>query len=284
MDFSSEVTQAITGWLHTLSTSLLQPALDAARPLLFSTPAFDGMPEIQQAWSEVRDLADATFVLAVLAGGILIMSSGAFETHYTVKLLLPRLVLAGLLSNASLQVCGALIRFDNGVIAGLVGSDGGAAIWSQITAGIGGTITDQVLASVAGLAAAVIAILLVAVFLVRDVVLLLAIVLSPLALATYGVPPASWVARLWWRILAASLLVQPLEALLVSLGLTLTQHTQWLGAPGSALVTSLVLLTLLYLLVKLPLLGYRWAFGHSASNSSVVRTVVLAAKAAGIGA
>jgi len=69
--------------------------------------------------------------------------------------------------------------------------------------------------SLVGLAAAVLAILLVALYIGRDVVLLVATVLSPLALATYALPQTDEIARIWWRVFSALLFVQVIQAILV---------------------------------------------------------------------
>ena len=69
-----------------------------------------------------------------------------------------------------------------------------------------------------------------------------------------------------------------LQAILIAVGSQLAAHTNWLGA-GSALVSGLVLITLLYLLIKLPFLAYRWAFRQSVRQNRLAQAVVVAARA-----
>ena len=121
------------------------------------------------------------------------------------------------------------------------------------------------------------AILLVALYVARDLVLLLMTVVAPLALATYSFPQTDEVARLWWRAFSALLFVQVVQALLIGVGVELLRHTDWLG-PVSELTSGLVLLTLLYLLFKLPFAAYQWAFRHPIHQSPAVRPLVLAAR------
>ena len=207
------------------------------------------------------------------------MASGTFETEYTAKRLLPRLVLAAVLSNASLVICGALIRLDNGVVVGLLGPDPGGSLWGQATAGVGhADLGGQAISSLVSLAAALLAVLLVVVYIVRDLVLLVGTVLAPLALAAYSLPQTEELAQLWWRIYAAGLLVQLGQAVLIAVGAQLVAHTEWLGA-SSALVSGLVLVTLLYLLLKMPFLAYRWAFRQPIRQNPIIQMVALAAKA-----
>ena len=184
MDITSQVIEAINGWLQSLAQGVLGPALQAAGKFIFQTPAFDGLAQVQQTWAVARDVADAMFVLALLLGGVLVMASGTFETEYTAKRLLPRLVLAAVLSNASLAICGSLIRLDNALVLGLLGPDPAGTLWAQATAGLGRPdLGGQVISSLLSLAAALLALLLVVVYIVRDLVLLVGTVLAPLALA-----------------------------------------------------------------------------------------------------
>jgi hypothetical protein len=279
MDITSQVIQAINGWLQSLGQSVLGPALTAAGQLIFQTPAFDALAPVKQSWAIARDVADGLFVLALLLGGVLVMASGTFETEYSAKRLLPRLVLAAVLCNASLALCGALIRIDNALVIGLLGPAPSSTLWAQATAGLGRPdLGGQVVASLLSLAAAILAVLLVVVYIVRDLILLLGTVLAPLALAGYSLPQTEELAELWWRIYAAGLLVQLGQAVLIAVGAQLVAHTEWLGA-SSALVSGLVLVTLLYLLLKMPFLAYRWAFRQPVRQNRIVQVIALAAKA-----
>src|SRR5438477_544365 len=69
MDLTSWVTDAINGWLKSLATGLLGPALSAVGQFLFRTPSFDALPEVRSVWEIARNTADALFVLAFLAVG-----------------------------------------------------------------------------------------------------------------------------------------------------------------------------------------------------------------------
>ena len=128
------------------------------------------------------------------------------------------------------------------------------------------------------LAAALLALLLVVVYIVRDLVLLVGTVLAPLALAAYSLPQTEELAQLWWRVYVAGLLVQVGQAVLIAVGAQLVVHTEWLGV-SSVLVSGLVLVTLLYLLVKMPFLAYRWAFRQPIRQNRLVQVIAQAARA-----
>ena len=278
MDLTSQVVEAIDAWLQSIATQLLGPALAAAGALVLQTPAFDAIPEIQQTWSLVRNAADALFVVVLMAAGVLVMARGTVESRYSAKLIVPRVALAAVGANASLAVCGGLIQLDNALVAGFLGPAPASTAVQQLAAMVtrGGT-GEQAVGIVVGLAAAVLAILLVALYVARDLVLLLMTVVAPLALATYAFPQTDEIARLWWRAFSALLFVQVVQALLIGVGVELLRHADWLG-PVSELTSGLVLLTLLYLLFKLPFAAYQWAFRHPIHQIPAVRPLVLAAR------
>jgi hypothetical protein len=280
VDLASQVAEAINAWLESLVTAILAPSLAAAGQLLFSTPAFDAIPQIQRSWELVRNVADALFVVVFMAAGVLVMTSGGTDSRYTAKVLVPRVVLAAVLANASLAICGALIRVNNALVTGLLGPTPGAsavtALAQLVTSGQAG---NQVLGIVIGLAAAVLAVLLVVLFIGRDLVLLVATVMAPLALATYALPQTEELARLWWRVFGALLFVQVGQAVLVQIGAELVVHGEWLGGPVPGLVSGLVGVTVLYLLLKLPFAAYRWAFRQAIGQTPLVRSILVHARA-----
>src|SRR5260370_15181206 len=128
----------------------------------------------------------------------MVMTSATVESQYSAKALVPRIVLAAFAANASLALCGGLIKLDNALLNGLLGPDPGTSTFGQLSPIVQSPhAADQVVGSLVGLVAAVLAILLIALYIGRDVVLLVATVLSPLALAPYALPPTDKIARTW---------------------------------------------------------------------------------------
>lgn len=266
MDLTAQVAAAINAWLASVATGLLAPALGAAIDLLFRTPLFDQMPAIVQLWNLARGAAVAVCLLAWLIAGVLVMANGSSDARYTAKVLVPRVALAAVLANVSLALCGELIRLNNALVAGLLGDAPASAIAARLLSVLAaGPSATSLVAIVVGLVAAALALLLVVLFIGRALVLLLIIVVGPLALAGYAFPQTEDLARLWLRALAGLLFVQVPQAVLISIGLSvLTLATDdWLGGPASALVSGLVIVTLLYLLLRLPFVAYAWAFRQS---------------------
>jgi hypothetical protein len=65
---------------------------------------------------------------------------------------------------------------------------------------------------------------------------------------------------------------------MLRIALQLLQRTDWLGA-SSELISGLLLLTLLYVLFKLPFAAYQWAFHRPLVRATPVVELVLAARA-----
>ena len=280
MDLTAQVIAAINGWLQSLVAQLLSPALTAAGLLVFSTPALDQIPELASTWSMVRGVADAFFVVAFRAIGIAVMSRGGSDTRYSAKVLVPRLALAAVFANLSLSLCGALISLNNGIVEVLVGASGATAFAELSTLARAGAGSSPIIGVLIGLVAATMAILLVALYLGRDAVLVLAVVLAPLALASSAVPGSFELARLWGRLFGALLFVQVVQALLVTVGLQLLKHLDWLGGPASDLTSGLGLLTVLYVLLQLPFVALRWAFQQPGVSIAPLQATVVAARRA----
>ena len=281
MDVDAQVAGAITGWFRDLAGQLLRPATDALAQLVFQTPRFDRLPEVAQSWSIVRASTDGLLVLALVVAGVLVMASGTFESRYTAKQLVPRVALAAVSSNASLALCGILIDLDNALVSSILGPDTGEHVLGALTSMVlSGEPGQQLIGILVGLASEALAMLLVVLYIGRDVVLLLMTVLAPLALATYALPQTDGVARLWARLFASLLFVQVVQAVLIAVGASLLRNTNWLGGPVSELTSGLVLVTLLYVLFKLPFAAYQWAFQRPLLQSAPVRTIVFAARAA----
>jgi hypothetical protein len=279
VDLTAQIIDAITAWLQTVATALTTAAFGAVGQLIFSTPALDQIPEVQATWSLVQAIANSLFGLAILAAGILVMTSGTVESRYSAKLLVTRLALAAIGANASLALTGALIRLDNALVTGLLGADPAAATVSELADIIQSAHpVNQYVTILVALWAAFLALFLVALYIGRDLALLLATVAAPLALATYALPQTDEIARLWVRAFLALLFVQVVQAVLVLIGLQLLRRTDWLGGAASDLISGLMLIALLYLLFKLPFAAFHWAFRQTVRQIPLVQPLVVAAR------
>jgi hypothetical protein len=262
------------GLLQYVAAQLLPEAASAAGLLLFQTPAFTEIPDVRGLWQVVLGVTDTMFVLALLFAGGLIMTSDTFQSRYTAKLLIPRLLLAAILANASLVICSSLTHLDNALVVGILGQNPATNSWGTVTGQFASSnLTGGIVFALVAIAAAVMGLFLAIVYIARDLLLLLLTVLAPLALATYGVPGLDEMARLWWRGYLIGLFVQVGDALLLKVGTMLLVHPGWLGTPASALISALMLVALLYVMFRLPFVAYQWVFRHPVSQNPVVTRV-----------
>jgi hypothetical protein len=278
-DLPGQLAAAIGAWIRGAAADLFAPAIAVVGQLLFQTPAVDAIPAVGQVWATVRDLANALFVLAFAVIGVLVMAAGGYDARYAAKRLLPRVVVAAVLVNGSLAICALLIEIDNLLVGALVGMAPGALLAGQV-AGLAGQDAGatQVLGVLLLIAAAVLALVLVAVAIGRDLVLVVLTALAPLFLAAAALPQLEDIARLWWRVFTALVFVQVLQAALIATAFALLVNTDWLGAPGSSAVAGLSLVAVLYLLVRLPFIAYRWAIERPISETISVRLALAAAR------
>src|SRR5439155_22279765 len=106
------------------------------------------------------------------------------------------------------------LQLENGMVQGLLGGEPAAAVTQQLAAMLTGPAASQFVGILIALVGAALGLLLVVVSIGRDVVLLIATVLAPLALVTYALPQTDELARLWLRVYSALLFVQVVQAVL----------------------------------------------------------------------
>ena len=68
------------------------------------------------------------------------------------------------------------------------------------------------------------------------------------------------------------------ESALVNVGMDVMASADWFGEPASGIVSGLLVISLLYLLLRLPFAAYGWAFRQSLTQNRVVQSVVLGAR------
>ena len=282
-DLPGQVAQAINDWLLSVARSALDAALSAIQGMLTLTPHFERVPEVQQLWSLTRNVADGFLILMALAGGILLMVSSAVQTRYTVKLVISRLLMAALLANLGQPVFGTVIDLNNALSSAFLatGLNG-----TQLTSSLQGQSSSNLLQGpvfvLLSLLAALLVVALLLVYVGRLAILILALVASPIAAICYALPGTEGVSWAWWRLTAAALLIQPVNALLLGIATKVffSGAISWGANVASALIEVLVAVVLLYLLIQTP----RWIYTHMIAPEtyhrvrSVVGTAVTAAK------
>lgn len=205
---------------------------------------------IYKVWQAIRNLANVLFVLIFLFI-VFANTVGMNVNAYTVKKMLPRLVAAVLLVQLSFLISALII--DAGNIAGqgigtlisqalpdsaTEGAASGLGIgWNILTNAILAVLAVGIIAKV-GIAtvillaiAAVISVLSVVITLVlRDLIISVLVITSPLAFAAWVLPGTQKVFQTWWRLFIRIIIMYPMIALLFSMSSVLSAAST--GATG----------------------------------------------------
>jgi hypothetical protein len=259
-DIPGQIRKAINDFISEVAQTGLTPVLDTLGTTVLSTPDLTANPQVQVLWTTSLVIANAIFVLFVVAGGFIIAARDTLQTRYGLKEIAPRIAVAGVAANASLLICGKVIQLTNAVTAAIAGQgvDGqSAASALRQMLQLKGNSLPPTLFSLLIWAALVMAIVVVIMFVLRAAFLVLLIGIAPLGLMCHATPQTEELAYTWWRALAACAGIQLGQAMLIlaTVRVFLTPAgTEVFGVPSTSggLLGLLVCLTMLWLLIKLP--------------------------------
>jgi hypothetical protein len=270
-DVTCHVTSAIDGWFRDLVTSALNPVLALLGRTVLATPDVTG-GKVGLIWGVTAGIANALVVLLVLAGGAVVMSHETLQTRYAAKDIAPRVVVAVIAANASLALVGLAIPVANALSAALLGNgvdpaQATAAMRQLVLAPLG---AGGIFLVLLGLVAAVLAVVLLATYVIRVALLVLLVAVAPLALIGHALPQTEGPARLWWRAVAGLFAIQLGQSLVLICALKVFftpsgPGTLGLSASGG-LVDVLVAVCLLWVLVRIPAWVSRAVFGAGRSS------------------
>jgi hypothetical protein len=273
----------VLDWLTEAILACLNAIFDLITGILLTTPKVTALPQVRALTGRSVWIVDSVFVLVFVAAGVLVMVAGGGEqSRYTVKDLLPRLVVGFTAAHFSQLACAQLIDLANALTGAI--SDGGydgagafTAIQNHLRAAQDHTVALLFL----------VLILIITVLVVttafqvigRFTALLVMTSIAPLALACHALPQTDGIARLWWRSYTGCLAIPVAQAFFLTAGeRTLLDPTTMLPVlglpadPGGTL-NLLVVVVLLWTTVKIPGLMARWA-GRSARGGNVLGAVV----------
>ncbi|MEV0392158.1 conjugal transfer protein TrbL family protein [Polymorphospora rubra] len=273
----------VLDWLTGAVLDCLDAIFGLVTGVLLTTPQVTALPQVQALTGRSVWIVDAVFVLAFVAAGVLVMVAGGSEqSRYTVKDLLPRLVVGFTAAHFSQLVCAQLVDVAN-ALTGAV-SDGGpdgdsafVAIRTHLAAG-----RDQTVALLFLILALIITALVAttAVQMVGRIVALLVLTgIAPLALACHALPQTDPVARMWWRSYTGCLAIPVVQAFFLTAGqqilLDPSALLPVLGLPvePGGVLNLLVVVVLLWTTTRIPGLMARWA-GQAGAGPNVLGAVV----------
>ena len=181
-------------------------------------------------WSKIRDYANILFVVFFLFV-IYSQMTGYGLDNYGIKRMLPKLIVGVIVVNASFYICGLLVDLSNVVGSSAFNFVSAAAVgdipageWSNSDSGwinkIAGlalvlTVGYFALATVISMLLFVVITAVTTIFLlgVREAIIILCIVLSPLAFVAMIMPNTEGLYKKWWSAFKAALMVYPMVGL-----------------------------------------------------------------------
>jgi hypothetical protein len=270
-DIPGQIKKAIDDWFRHLVTDALNPALELVGKTLLSTPQVVNAGRVGELWTYSLGIADALLVLLIVVAGGLLMGHETVQSRYALKDALPRLAFAALLANASLALSGQLIgiadAFSYGFLSGGVDPAQAGARLQQFI--VGAVASGGIFLIFLGLACAIVAVILLVLYIVRAALVVVLVCAAPLMLLAHALPQTEGLAKLWWRGMIAALGVQVAQAFLLATAVRVFfssegHSTLGLSVTGS-LIDLLVALCLLWLLVKIPFWAKEFAFSHKPS-------------------
>lgn len=273
----------INSWIRGLVVSALDPVLTFLGKTILATPRLDRQERVRELWRFSLVIANASLILFVLVGAGVVMVGG-LSSQLTLKELLPRVFVAGLMVNFALILTGELISVSNALSLAVLGAAADPGDMSrQIAERIYGAGMGSPLFVLFALVVLLLAVLVVVAYIVRVAVLVVLLAGGPLFLVTHSLPQTDQVARTWWRLVAAMIASPILQALVLTTAVKVFLSGDGvLGFTTGGFVDLLIIGCLLYLLYRIPLWTINVALRGAGTRawSSAKEKVVVAVKAA----
>lgn len=279
LSLGCQVSHSVDSWLASLVRSAVGPLFRLLGRTLLSTPQVGSFAAVRSLWTGSVAIADAAYVLLVLAGGLIVMSQHSLQASYAARDIAPRLVTGFLAANLSLPIAGKAIALADSLSAALAGQGLTPAGAGAMLRGLVERVTGEagVFFVVLGVLAIAMVMCLTVVFVARLMLTVVLVAVAPLALACHGLPQTDGIARWWWRAFAGLLAIQAAQAavLVAASRLFLTEPwtaviTGTAGPGNAAALDAIQLLCLLYILIRIPFwIGRRvWSGGRSPVRSA----------------
>jgi hypothetical protein len=284
-EVSCEVGKAIDSWFTGLAMTAIPPVMDFFGKTLLTTPDLDSpsMTRVRSLWSASEVIADTSFVVLVVIGGMLLMAGHAIAPGTASKDIVLRLLLAFIAANCSMLIVEQAIKVANGLARAFV--DYGSAHAdphgaAQVIKGflIGNIATVGMLSGLVTLVAVVLALLVAGGYIMRVTVTMLLVIAAPLALVFHALPQTDGLARMWWRAITGMLAIQVIQSLVFAAAVDVLSAKDGdkvpiVGIAGQkGIVDLLLVVCLLYILARVPSwvskAVWRGAFGRSPVSSA----------------
>lgn len=205
---------------------------------------FTSIGPVQELTPLVQAVADAALLAALTWAFLRMMWAHGFRNRYTLRALLPRAGLAAMLINFALPLIQGTIDSSNAICDSIA-----LATRHQALLAVKGDFTWDLAAP--GLYAVTMVILFLSylllgfVYVVRFALLVVLTILAPAAALLFVLPETHHYTRLWASLFVSTLLMQPLQLLILAVGFALDRY-------GHLPVRHLFALASVYIVFKVP--------------------------------
>jgi hypothetical protein len=274
-DITGHIEAAIDDWFRDLVTAALNPILNLLGHTLLATPNVTSQGRVGELWQTTEGMADAFLILFILVGAAIVMGHETIQTRTAIKDVLPRIVFAAIAVNASLSVAGLAISTADSLSQAVLGQgvdpSQAAVVLRQLV--LGSLADGGMFVVLLGAVVAVLAVMLLATYIVRLALVVLLVVAAPICLVCHALPQTEGLAKLWWRCFFGTLGVQVAQSLVL-----VTALRVFLASGGAAnlgiastggVVDLLVSAAMCWVLVKIPSWVSRVVFSGSGGHSGV---------------
>ncbi len=246
------VVVTVVGWIVSLVIWVVGAFISAVINVIIAIAQYNNFineTPIIEAWVIVRDFCNMFFILVLL---LIAFASILQYENYSIKRLLPKLILMAVLINFSRMICGIIIDAGQIVMLTFVSAfaDGGGNFMGALNVdkyltmvegdkwdkdiNVLSTVGSLIIGVVFLMIAAVVMVVLLAVLMIRIVMLWIYIVLSPLAFLLSAFPGGQKYASQWWRDFTTQVVAGPLLAFFIWLSLISANQISHLGGADAA--------------------------------------------------
>ena len=232
-------------------SGFIEPLLRVHDSIIGELSKNDNTSTMYQAWSTFRNIGNILFVIALLFV-VFSQVTGIGIDNYGIKRILPKLIVTAIIVNFSYIICGLLVDLSNiigdsiknifesveftagdkpsdglgpaGIITAIVAAiGGGAAVFAGGAAGLsiiaGGGLLTILVPILTFLASAVIAGFFAMLMLgVRQALVIIMIVISPIAFVLYAIPNTNPLFKKWFTLFRGLLTLYPVYCFMVGAG------------------------------------------------------------------
>ena len=277
---------AALSWLTGKILDALNALWNLLLNLALTIPDVTTLPQVHDLTATSLLIVNTTFVLAIIAVGVVTMGRETVSSRYGIAELGPRLVIGFIAANMSAFICTNLIGGANALTQALAGDSlSGTGSFGQLHDTLTSAVSAAPVAVLSLVIAAILAVLtamLMVQWLVRLGLLVVVVGIAPVALACHATPWTEPAAKLWWRTLLGTLGTIVLQALALHTALSVflnpAANLPALGIPNDPTQTLnlFIVVCLLWAVVKIPGLMRRYVTkAGGGGGASIGRFVIL---------